>query len=294
MAHDVGDTASSAVRRWQLTQTLRQLREEAGLTVEEAADRLRSGSGKWSKSKVSRIENRDQGVRPREVEQMLDAYSVGDDDLRGRLVDLAESANERGWWLAHRKNLPDDFYRYLSMEAELVALRQFEPALIPGLLQTSDFMRALVQGVHAAMSDEEVERRVAARLARQRLLTRESPPELHFILDEAILRRGIGRAPVMRHQLQRLAQLAAEPNVTVQILPLTSGAHPGLEGPFSILSLPSPLPDVVYSEGVSGSVYTESGEHVGYCKMRFGVLSERALSAGDSVDLLLETAGAYE
>ncbi|WP_267593227.1 helix-turn-helix domain-containing protein [Carbonactinospora thermoautotrophica] len=294
MSQDSSGVVSSTVRRWQLAETLRQLREAAGLTMDQAIDELRKRPGRWSRPKLSRIENRVQGVKPREVEQLLDVYGVTDPKTRTLLLELAQTANERGWWLAYRRDLPEDFHPYLSMEVAAVALRQFETMLVPGLLQTADYTRALVNGIYPGTAPDKVERIVAARMARQQILTRENPPQFHVILDQNVLERPVGRLLVMRHQLRRLVEASELPNITVQVLPRSAGAHPGMEGPFTILSLPEPLPDIGYTEGIGGSVYLERQDHVRVCTMRFAILTKMALSPEESVDLITKAAKDFE
>jgi len=296
VSQDSSDVVNATVRRWQLTETLRQLRERAGLTIEQAAEQLRTGSGKkWSRSKLGRIETRAQGVKTREVEQLLDLYAVTDANLRGWMLDLAETAHERGYWRAIRRDLPEDFHDFLSVEASLVALRQFETMAVPGLLQIADFTRALINGASPGLSADVVERRVLARMARQQILTRPQPLDYHVIIEEAILERPVGTPVVMRNQLRRLVDDAAQDHITLQVLPKAAGASPAMDGPFSVLSLPEPIPDFGYADSGGGpSVYIEDRELVRGCLVKWGILTERALSQADSADRIEEAAKAYE
>ncbi|MGH3925729.1 MAG: helix-turn-helix domain-containing protein [Pseudonocardiaceae bacterium] len=294
MSQDSGDVVNATVRRWQLTETLRQLRERAGLTIEAAAEQLRGQAGKWSRSKLGRVETRGQGVRTREVEQLLDLYLVTDESLRTWLLDLAATAHERGYWRAIRKDLPEDFHDFLNVEAALVTMRQFETMLIPGLLQTPDFTRALITDGAPGLAPEVVERRVLARMARQQILTRVSPLEYHVIIEEAILERPVGTPKIMRNQLRRLIEDAAADHITLQVLPKRVGASPAMDGPFSVLTLPEPIPDFGYAEGHGGAVYIEDRDKVRACILNWAVLAERALSQAASVDLITEVVKAYE
>lgn len=295
MSQDSGDVVNATVRRWQLTETLRQLREQAGLTIEQAAEQLRAtGPGKWSRSKLGRIETREQGVKIREVEQLLDLYQVTDASLHAWLLGLAATAHERGYWRAIRKDLPEDFHDFLNVEAALVALRQFETMVFPGLLQTADFTRALINGANPALAPDLVERRVLARMARQQVLTRTNPLHYHVILDEAILERPVGTPAIMRNQLRRLIDEAAGDHITLQILPKAAGASPAMDGPFSILTLPEPIPDFGYAEGPGGAAYIEDHADVRTCILKWDILTERALPQADSVDLIMEAAKGYQ
>ncbi|MCT2594555.1 helix-turn-helix domain-containing protein [Streptomyces sp. N2-109] len=286
---------ASVVRRWQLAATLKSLREQADLTQERAVELLVRQPGRWSRPKLSRIENREHNVKPREVEQMLDAYGTSDAAIRQALVRLAADSHEPGWWVKFNNELPEDVRPLLSIEAGLVAQRDFQTMLVPGLLQTADYARAVFNAVHpGAYLPDELERSVAARMVRQRILDKEDPPQLHYILDQVILERVIGRPSVMRDQLHKLLDMAEDPNVTLQILPAACGGSPGLEGPFCILTLPDPIPDIGYAEGPAGSIYIEDREHVRACTLRFGILTEQALSRTDSVQAISEALRSYQ
>ncbi|MEW1719509.1 helix-turn-helix transcriptional regulator [Streptomyces sp. NPDC093109] len=286
---------SSVVRRWQLAATLREMRESAELTQEGAAERLRQGQGRWSHAKLSRIENRQHRLKPREVEQLLHVYGVTDASTRDVLVQMAADSRQREWWLRFGGGFPVEMRPLLSLESGLVELRDFQNQLIHGLLQTSDYARAVASGINPGLfTPEELEKGAAVRMVRQHLLRKESPPRLHFILDQTVLERPIGHSSVMRDQLRKLLDLTQSPGITIQILPRDAGASPGLEGPFSILTLPEPIPDIVYTEGIAGTFYLESREQVRECTLRFGVLAELALTRAESADLIAETMKTYE
>ncbi|ONI77188.1 transcriptional regulator [Actinosynnema sp. ALI-1.44] len=294
MSQDNTDVASATVRRWQLTEALRRMREEAGLTIDKAVEQLLAArAGKWSSAKLSRIENREQGVQSRDVVVLLDLYRVTDPDTRAWLVDLALNAHERGYWRAIRKDHPDDFHGFLSVEAALVALRQFETMLVPGLLQTIDFARAVIKGINPELTPDVVERRAMARMTRQQVITRANPLRYHVVLEESILERQIGSPTVMRNQLRRLIDEAGTDHITVQVLPKSTGAGPALEGPFSILTLPDPVPDFGYAEGPGGGAYMEDPEKVRERTISWGAITERALPEADSVRLIEEAANSY-
>nr|WP_042189951.1 helix-turn-helix transcriptional regulator [Kibdelosporangium sp. MJ126-NF4] len=294
MSQDNADVVSATVRRWQLTETLRQLRERAGLTIDQAVEQLRTAKvGKWSRSKISRIENREQSVQSHEVGVLLDLYQVTDMELRIWLLDLAVNAHERGYWQTIRKDHPEGFHGFLSVEAALVGLRQFETMLVPGLLQTIDFARSVINGVNPGLAADVVERRVMARMARQQVLTRVNPLRYHVILDESVLERPVGGPAVMRGQLFGLVDKAKADHITLQVLPKATGASPGLVGPFSILTLPDPIPDFGYAEGPGGAAYIEDRSKVRTCTLRWGILTERALTQADSVSLIAEAANGY-
>lgn len=294
MSQNSGAVVNATVRRWQLTETLRQLRERAEMTIEQTAEQLRARHDRWSRSKLGRIETREQGVKVSEVEQLLNLYKVTDTGLRSWLLDLAATAHERGYWRAIRKDLPEDFHDFLNVEAALVNLRQLETMVIPGLLQTPEFTRALINGADPGLNPEVVERRTIARMTRQQVLTRPDPLRYHVIIDQAILERPVGTPLVMRNQLRRLIDESATDHVTVQVLPKQVGASPAMDGPFSVLTLPEPIPDFGYAEGPGGAVYIEDRELVRSCILRWGILTERALSPTDSVDAIRDATTMYE
>lgn len=288
------DAGGSVVRRWQLAAALRAQREQAGLTQEQAIVRLGAGAGHWSRSKLSRVENREHHVKPREVEQLLDAYGVTDTENRDALVRLAVLPRERGWWLSFGGELPEDWRSLLGLESGLIGLRDFQSQLVHGLLQTTDYARALMMSIDpGVLSPAEVERRVALRVARQQILVKDPPPQLHFILDETILHRLVGDRIVMHDQMRKLLQATEKPNITVQVLPRDVGGSPGLEGPFTLLTLPAPIPDIGYTEGPAGTLYVEDRDRVRYWVLRFGILTQGALSRQESAELIAEAMHNY-
>lgn len=284
MPEDNEWVVTATVRRWQLTETLRQLREQHGWTMEETVKRLERIGGKWSTSKISRVENRQQGIKSFDVERMLDAYEVTDPNTREWVLGLSARAGERGYWLAIRQDLPDDFQQLLHVEATLLAVRQLETLVVPGLLQTPDYTRALVNGGSPGLDFEVAERRVLARMARQRVLNRPKPLRYHVILDEPILTRSIGTPSVMRGQLAKLVDAAESEHITIQLLPRSIGATPAVDGSFSILTLPEPIPDFGYAESPGGAMYIEDRAHVRELLEKWGILTERALSPAESLD----------
>jgi transcriptional regulator with XRE-family HTH domain len=289
------DAGGSVVRRWQLAAALKAQREQAGLTQTQAIDRLATGQGRWSRSKLSRVENREHHVKPREVEQLLDAYGVTDTATRDALALLAAASHEQDWWVGFGKELPEQVRPLLSLESGLIVLRDFQNQLVHGLLQTADYTRALAMSINPGLcGPAELERRVAARTARQQILANDDPPRLHFILDETILQRLIGDRIVMHDQMRKLLHATEKPNMTIQILPRDVGGSPGLEGPFSLLTLPAPIPDIGYTEGSAGTFYIEDRDHVRDWTLRFGILTQRALSREESIGLIADAMESYK
>ncbi|GIH71281.1 helix-turn-helix domain-containing protein [Sphaerimonospora thailandensis] len=277
-------SGSPTVRRRRLAAELRRLRERAEMTIEQVAERLG-----WSATKVSRIETSRVGVALKDVERLVDLYEV-DDAKRKELLDLARDAQKKGWWHAYG-DLPSEYATYIGLEDEAASMRSFAPSVIPGILQTEDYARAIIRSALMGLSSPaEVERRVEVRMARQALLTQDEPLRLWTILDEAVIRRTIGSPADMRAQLGRLLELVDLPNITVQVLPFAAGAHPGTNGAFQILEFPEPAhPDVVSLENFTGSLYVEQETDVYRYTVMFDHLRAKALDPDQSRSVLTET-----
>jgi transcriptional regulator with XRE-family HTH domain len=246
------------VQRMLVGARLRRLRTEMGLTREEAAEAIRASE--W---KIHRLENGQVGFKDRDIVDLLRLYEVSDPEEVAEFVTLAREANTPGWWRHYGDLLPSWFRTYVDLEAAAALIRTYEGQFVPGLLQTDDYMRAVVQGAHLDDQGEEMGRRVRLRMARQTLLTREQPPRLWAVVDEAALRRPVGGREVMRGQLERLLEASKLPNVTLQVLPFAAGAHPAMAGSFSILRFgDQELPDVVYLEHLTSASYLNKSEEV--------------------------------
>ena len=246
------------VRRLLVGAQLRRLRTDSGLSREQAGEAIRASE--W---KIHRLENGQVGFKDRDVVDLLRLYEVDDPGEVASFLVLAREANAPGWWHHFGDLLPPWFRAYVDLEAAASLIRTYEGQFVPGLLQTEDYLRAVVGGAHLEDSPEEAERRVALRLGRQQLLTREGVPRLWAVVDEAALRRPVGGREVMRAQLERLAEAAELPNVTLQVLPLEAGAHPAMVGAFSILRFADQeLPDVVYLEHLTNAAYLDKRDEV--------------------------------
>ena len=237
---------------------LRKLREAKGISREEAGYLIRA-----SESKISRMELGRVSFKQRDVTDLLEMYGVDDDDARAALVRLARDANSPGWWHKYSDVLPDWFSVYVGLEEAASLLRVYELQFIPGLLQTADYTRAIVERGQSAATAGEIERRVALRAARQEMLAKPGAPRLWAVVDEAALRRPIGGPAVMRNQIERLIAATEEPNITVQVVPFDSGGHAAEGGAFTILRFPeAELPDVVYVEQLTSALYLDKREDV--------------------------------
>ena len=267
------------MRRRRLAAALKRLREQTGMTADQAAKEIGI-----SKSALSRIENAQVSAMPPVVRGLLELYGVEGDEV-GALVQVARDARKRGWWQAYDDVLPNWFEVYVGLEAEASEIRTFQPQLIPGLLQTPDYARAVIRAEHPDASTEEVDRRVELRMRRQR---DETPPKLWVVLDEAALRRPIGGAQTFKAQLQRVLAIAKKPGNTIQILPFSAGEHGSMGSAFSILAFPEPAdPGVVYVETRAGSLYLEGHQVREYGRV-YEHLVATATAAKESRTLITE------
>lgn len=270
------------IRRRRLASELRRLREAADLTIDEVGEKL-----ECSASKVSRIETGHVGVTPRDARDMLELYGLTGDE-REALVQLAREARKPGWWQAYKEVFTGTF---VGLEADASSLKAFQALLVPGLLQTETYARAVIRAMRPDSDESEIQRRVAARTARQQLLADPSPPEYWAVIDEAVLHREVGGPEVMARQAQRLIEMGQLPHVTIQVVPFTAGAHPGMEGPFLILGFPEPAdPEVVYVDSTSGGFFLELAPDVRRYTLMFDHLRAAALKPDDSLSLI-EKAG---
>ncbi|MEU9888247.1 helix-turn-helix transcriptional regulator [Sphaerisporangium sp. NPDC051011] len=274
---------SPTVRRRRLASELRRLRIERGMTMQEVADQI-----EITAASLSRLETGRRGIRPRDLRLFLDLYQVGEPG-RDDLLALAREAQQRGWWQNYSNVLPSEYATLIGLEAEAATIRNYEQTLVPGLLQTEDYARAVIQAFRPNDSPEEISRLVAVKMERQKRLTGERPLEVAVIVGEGVLLQRIGTPEVTAEQLRRLAD--RRPNVMVQVLPFRAGAHPALTGSFNIVGFPTPSDlDVVYLENMSSALYLEEVEEVRTYGMVFDYLRAAALSPNDSADRLLQAA----
>lgn len=270
-------TGSPTVRRRRLAAALRRLREQTGMTADQAAKEIGI-----SKSALSRIENAQVSVMPPVARSLLELYGVEGEEVDA-LVQVARDARKRGWWQAYDDVLPSWFEVYVGLEAEASEIRAFQPQLIPGLLQTADYARAVIRAEHTDAPTEEIDRRVELRMRRQ---ANDSPPKLWVVLDEAALRRPIGGVEVFKAQLKRLIEEAERPGNTIQILPFTAGEYGSMGSAFSVLAFPEPAdPGIVYIETRAGSLYLE-GQQVREYSRVFEHLVATAIGARESRALI--------
>ncbi|QEU95083.1 helix-turn-helix domain-containing protein [Streptomyces kanamyceticus] len=241
-----------------LGRRLQDLRERAGLKREEAAKILRVAP-----ATVRRMETAEVALKIPYLQLLLKSYGIADDEADA-FVMLAEEANKPGWWQRFHDILPGWFSMYVSLEGAASLIRSYEPHFVPGLLQTEEYARGVMRsGAIGQTRPADIERYVALRMERQSLLTREDAPRLWVVMDETALRRPVGGADVMREQIDRLLEATEMPHITLQVAPFASGPHPGTYGPFVLFRFAvSELPDMVYSEYLTGAVYLDARTEV--------------------------------
>jgi hypothetical protein len=253
---------------------LRRMRERAGITREDAGYHIRASGSKISRMELGRV-----SFKERDVIDLLSFYGVNDAEERHSLIQLTREANAAPWWQKYQDAAPDWFGLYVGLEEAAQLIRIYEVQFVPGLLQTEDYARAVVMQGAPGLEPDEVDRRVALRLGRQKLLTRDNAPRLWAIVDEAALRRPMGGRDVLAAQIERLMDAVGEPNITLQVMPFKYGGHAAEGGAFTIMRFPeADLPDMVYMEYLTGALYIEKPEEV----ERYAAVMERLSVAGTS------------
>lgn len=264
---------------------LRRLRDVNGLTREEVEER--TGINNVT---LYRIEYAKVRPQRRTVMGLLDLYGV-EDPQRSEILALLKQADEQSWLRPYHADLTDTYTTFISFETEARSLRNYESLFVPGLLQIEDYARAVIKGVLPTSTTKEVEQRVQARMDRQAILRREAPLELWTIVDEAVLRRGIGKPNVMVDQLHRMVEVAELPNVTLQVIPFTAGPHPGMLGSFVLIDFPDPAdPTLSYMESMAADLFLEAEADVQRYNQSFDHLRAMALSPDDSRHLIAKVA----
>jgi transcriptional regulator with XRE-family HTH domain len=261
-----------------LARALRRLRTEAGLTIDQVAEKL-----ELSPSTVSRMETAQAGVRRPDVRELLDLYQVTGAE-RQELLQLVDESRKQPWWSEYKdvRSAP-----IADLEAKAASISQYSALLIPGLLQTEEYARGVLGAIRRDGTPDP--RRLALRMNRQALLTNQESPQYRVVLDEGVLRRMVGGQRVMRAQLGRLLEAAALPNLTVQVLPYSSGAHPAQDGEFTIFTYRESLdPDVVYIETAVGEAYIENPDQTAHYNWVFEELLKAALDPVMSIQQLTD------
>jgi Domain of unknown function (DUF5753)/Helix-turn-helix domain len=264
------------VLRMLLGAQLRRLRDRAGITRDDAGYHIRASGSKISRMELGRV-----SFKERDVIDLLEYYGIADIAEREKLIQLTREANATPWYQKFQDVVPDWFHVFVGLEEAAQLIRVYEVQFVPGLLQTEEYARAIIMQGAPGVDPDEVERRVALRMGRQKLLTRENPPRYWVIMDEAALRRPMGGRDVHIAQIERLIDLVGEPNITLQVMPFRYGGHAADGGAFTIMRFPeTDLPDVVYMEYLTGAHYIDKPEEV----ERYAAVMERLSVAGTSPD----------
>jgi len=271
------EVRSPTVRRRELGARLRALRTEKNLTVEQVAATVLC-----SASKVSRMETGHGVATPRDIRDLCDLYGVTDQAERERMLQLAREGRQQGWWQPYDL----DFDTYVGLEAAAIGLKYYQSTIVPGLLQTADYARAMLEVSIPKLAPERMNELLEVKMTRQRILSREQPLRLWAVIDEAALHRVVGGPAVMAEQLQRIAEVTSNPNVTMQVIPYEAGAHPAMDSTFNILEFADSVPDVVYVEGLVGWIYLDRPAEIDKYQQVFDNLCHLALSSKESIDLV--------
>ncbi|WP_445401671.1 helix-turn-helix domain-containing protein [Streptomyces sp. LE64] len=285
---------ASTVPRRQLGRSVRQLREQAGMTLRAAAKRF-----EWSETTMWRIETGRSPVRALDVQMMCSVYGA-DEAATNALMDLAREAKTPSWWQTFGDTVPVEFDVLAGLESAASRIDTYESDVMPGLLQTADYVRAVVRTVLPHAPSEDIETRVRFRMARQAILTGTRPPVLRAALSETVLRRPIGDDQVMAAQLAHLVYMAGLPHISLRVIPLMAGAHPGaIAGAFVVMRFPSPTggvgePTTVYGDTFTGGYYHDKEAEVTQYTAAFEGIWSAAQDEDVSRRILADTARSYQ
>jgi hypothetical protein len=269
---------SATVRRMIVGAHLRRLREEKGITRADAGYTIRASESKMSRLELGRV-----AFKERDISDLLVYYGVTDPEQRDQVIRLVREANRPSWWREFDDVMPQYFQNYIGLEEAATTLRTYEIHFVPGLLQTPEYARAVLNSTVPPLTGRDLDRAVTLRLTRQHVFEREDPLTVWAVVDESALRRRIGDAGTHRAQLEHLVEIAERPGIAVQVLPTETGLHVG-GGPFSILRFEDPeLPDVVYVESLVGASYVDKSEHVERYAEVMNRLSVKSLTPDESV-----------
>lgn len=273
--------------RRRLRAELKKARQRSGLTQEEVASRT-----EWSESKIIRIEGGGSGISVTDLRALLDLYGVTDPGQVKLLEGLARAAKKRSKWGAYRDVAPQSLLQLIEYESVASAIMQFETMFIPGILQTEDYARSVIQSYYGERpGSDKLRALVELRIQREELFNSDNAPLFHFILDEAVVRRVVGGASVMRDQLMRLLEIVGKPNVKLEVVPFSAGLHPGMKGPFKILEFADPVDaDIVFLENPSGDIISDDPKETLSYREAFERLGKASLEPRDSLTRIAKIA----
>jgi transcriptional regulator with XRE-family HTH domain len=278
------DTVAPTLRKWELGGWLRRLRLKAGLSIEDAAGRLLC-----SPSKISRLETGARSASQRDVRDLCDLYEVGKTE-RAELMELARPVREPAYWKGVEAR--PNYATYMELEAAATAAHCWDSVRIPALLQIPEYSRAVISAIEPQYSAKAVDRLVETRRYRKRLLEDSPPLQLRWVIDEAAFHRRVGGPEAMSAQIAHVIEVSKRPNVIVQLLPFSDGAHPGMDGAFTVLDFArEAVESVVYLEGrAGGRILTEPAKTAKYIET-FDLLRSDAASQAATQRRLQEIAG---
>lgn len=283
----MSDVRSPTLRRRELGARLRELRLGRGLTVEQVSEQLLC-----SPSKVSRMETGHRGATLRDVRDLCQIYGLIDTAQVEYLMGLVREAKQQAWWQSYDLDI---YATYVGLEQAATTLCYYQSTIVPGLLQTVGYARAMYEGsMPAEFTPERTGELIEVRMRRQQVLTRDPPLQLRVVLDEAVLHRVVGGPEVMAGQLRHFNAIAKRPNVTLQIIPFSVGAHPAMENMFNIIEFGDVAPSVVYVEGLMGWLFLERENDVVRYARVFKYLCELALNPKDTIELISEVGARYD
>ena len=281
---------SPTVLRRRLGAELGRLRAACNMQAKDVA----AGFG-WSASKLSRIESGHVPLQDRDAKLLLTHYGVSDPAEVKRFIGLTRQSRQQGWWHAYGDAIPDWLRMYVGFESDAARIVTFQNELVPGLLQTELYAREVIRAMNPTESVDDIDRRVALRMERQKILDRRDPPQLWAIIGEAVMMRPVGSHAVIRAQLEHLANMAEmEPNVTIQVLPYSAGAHAAMGVSFSILSFGDIPGSVAYSEAATSSIYTDREGEIARHEDTFDRLMASSVQPEKSISWLREMAREYK
>ncbi|WP_433511702.1 helix-turn-helix domain-containing protein [Nonomuraea sp. CA-143628] len=271
--------ANPTLRQRQLAARLREMRTEAGLSIAEVAEQLLC-----SPAKISRIETSQRRASLRDVRDLCGLYGVADPS---ELMAFAKEAQQLSWW---QDSEDVGFRPLIGLEAEAVEISEYETTTIPGLLQTEDYARAVIQGFLPRIASDVLDERVAVRMKRQEILHKSSPPRYWVLLDQSALHRHVGSQQIMAEQLTQLAELSHLPDVTIQVVPYTVGAHMGFDSAFMLLAFDpnAGVADTVYLDTLAGQIFLEKPNQLIRFREVLNHLRAAALRPDDSRKRILE------
>jgi transcriptional regulator with XRE-family HTH domain len=272
-----------SVRQRRVSRELRTLREQRGMSCKDVAEAL-----DCSESKISRMETGDRGLYADDVAAVL-GYLRAPGKLRQELLELVRGGEARNWHEIHGK-LPTNWKDLIQLESEATGIYTYQPLVVPGLVQTSDYARAVIKGLNEDLSEDEVDALVAARMSRQVVLGRPKAPHLQLLTEEMVLRRTMGDSIMMYGQLQQLLAVSARRNITLQIVPFDAEPAIATQGSLLILEFPD-QPSIAYEETRAASTFLEDDEHIARTKLAWQKLRTAALSLEDSTRLIADIAG---